>query len=135
MRSTIYIFFLLLLIIGCSKYASSDCSPSSSCNPVEIDSGYVYINLSYTGSGAGIPVILYEGYVEDQNIIWADTVYESELTFWLENGKRYAAEAYYNYGGQLTVALDGRKLKQKSYQDCGQTCYQESSITLDVKKL
>lgn len=130
-----WIIGLMLLLWACSKYNTDDCVPSDDCYTDPIDSGYVYIELTYPGTGPGIPVILYEGYVEDQQILWADTVYENKLTFWLPVGKRYAAEAYYNYGGQLTVALDGRKLKENSYMDCGETCYQESSINLDVKKL
>lgn len=127
---------VVLLLSSCGKYSSTaDCQPSSSCNPNPLDSGYIYIDISYPGSGPGIPVILYEGYVEDQQILWADTVYTDELVFWLPTKTRYAAEAYYSYGGQTIVALDGKKLKEESYDDCGTRCYEESSITLDIKKL
>lgn len=128
-------FFILSGIVACSKYNYDDCEPSSNCYPYPIDSGYVYVNLTYNGNGPGVPVILYEGYVEDQNILWADTVYQDELIFWLPIKTRYAVEAFYSYGGQTTIALDGKKLKEESYDDCGETCYEESSIILDVKKI
>lgn len=132
--------FLCLTIVAflssCGKFSNNyDCEPSADCYPYPLDSGYIHVNLTYPGSGPGIPVILYKGYVEDQDIVWADTVYTDELTFWLPTDTRYAVEAYYKYGGQLIVALDGKKLKEESYDDCGETCYEESSIYLDVKKL
>lgn len=127
---------VVIAVFSCTKYNSNtDCTPSSDCYPYPWDSGYVYVNVSYPGSGPGIPVILYEGYAEDQNILWADTVYTDELIFWVPTRTRYAVEAYYSYGGQTIVALDGKKLNEESYNDCGETCYEESSITLDVKKL
>ncbi|CAG5082652.1 hypothetical protein [Parvicella tangerina] len=137
LRVSITILILALFtVISCSKYSSNtDCVPSSDCYPFPWDSGYVYVDVSYPGSGPGIPVILYEGYAEDEVIIWADTVFTDELIFWVPTRTRYAVEAYYNYGGQTIVALDGKKLNEESYDDCGETCYEESSIRLDVKKL
>jgi hypothetical protein len=35
---------------------------------------------------------------------------------------------------QLYITLDGKKLKQKTTNDCGATCYSESSITLDLER-
>jgi hypothetical protein len=124
-----------LTIFGCNKYSTQDCEPSNDCYPYEIDSGYVTVNVTYNANGAGVPVALYEGYVEDNNLIWYDTVYEESFSFWLPTKKRYAAEAYYYVGGPTTVALDGKKLKEKSYDDCGVTCYEINEIFLDLKKL
>lgn len=128
-------FIVALSILSCSKYASDDCIPSDDCYPYEIDSGYVTINLTYNAGGAGVPIALFEGYVEDNKLIWYDTVYEESITFWLPTKKRYAAEAYYKVGGPVTVALDGKKLKEDSYEDCGETCYEINEIFLDLKKL
>jgi hypothetical protein len=136
-----HLIFVILLglsivtIVSCSKYGGQDCVPSDDCYPYEIDSGYVTINVTYNNGGAGVPVALYEGYVEDNNLIWYDTVYEESFSFWLPTRKRYAAEAYYKVGGPVTVALDGKKLKEDSYVDCGETCYEVNEIFLDLKKL
>ena len=136
------LFFIIMgltlttvLVLSCNKYNTEDCEPSSNCYQYEIDSGYVTIKLTYNGTGAGVPVVLYDGYVEDNNVIWSDTVFQDEISFWLPIKKRYAAEAYYQLGGQWTVSLDGKKLKEDSYIDCGVTCYREAEIILDLKKL
>jgi hypothetical protein len=137
--ATIFIFIFISLTVAsffsCNKYASEDCVPSDDCYPYELDSGYVTIKITYNGSGPGVPVVLYDGYVEDNVIIWSDTVYQNEISFWLPTKKRYAAEAYYQVGGLWTVALDGKKLKEESYEDCGTTCYEVAEIILDLKEL
>ena len=120
---------------SCNKYASEDCIPSDDCYPYEIDSGYVTLNVTYKEGGAGVPVTLYNGYVEDNDIVWHDTIHQESVSFWLPTKKRYAAEAYYVVGGPTTVALDGKKLKEESYDDCGETCYEINEIFLDLKKL
>lgn len=135
MRVAIAIIVLLSLASCWKLNSNEDCEPSIDCYPFPLDSGYVYVDVTYPGSGPGVPVILYEGYVEDGQMLWADTVYTDQLIFWLPTRTRYAAEAYYNYGGQTVIALDGKKLKEESYDDCGETCYEESSIYLDVIKL
>lgn len=134
MKYLIYIAVLTVLA-SCSGFTNDECDPTADCYPYPLDSGYVEVELSYPGSGPGIPVILYEGYVEDQQIVWADTVYTDELLFWVPTRSRYAVEAYYSYGGQTVVALDGKKLNEESFENCDETCYEVSTINLDVKKL
>jgi hypothetical protein len=140
MKSTrLFILFSLFVLVvifstQCRKRYATDCEPSTFCNQEPIDSGEVHIDISYIEGGAGIPVILYKGNIEDNEILWADTVFTNRVTFYLPNKTRYAAEAYYQVGSQLYITLDGKKLKQKTTNDCGATCYSESSITLDLER-
>jgi hypothetical protein len=140
MKSTrLFILFSLFVMVvifstQCRKRYATDCEPSTFCNQEPIDSGEVHIDISYIEGGAGIPVILYRGNIEDNEILWADTVFTNRITFYLPNKTRYAAEAYYQVGSQLYITLDGKKLKQKTTNDCGATCYSESSITLDLER-
>lgn len=132
--SFIISLFLIAFSTQCRKRFATDCEPSTFCNQIPIDSGEVHIDISYIEGGAGIPVILYRGNIEDNEILWADTVFTNRITFYLPNKTRYAAEAYYQVGSQLYITLDGKKLKQKTTNDCGATCYSESSITLDLER-
>ncbi len=137
MKSIFILIFSFLtftyLCVSCTKYGNDDCDYSIYCNPYPLDSGYVKIQVSYNDFGPGVPVALFEGYVEDNNLIWYDTVYQNEILFWLENDKRYSVEAYYKVGNQYTIALDGKVLREKSFTNCEETCYEEREITLDVR--
>lgn len=124
---------LILLIPSCFK-DNSNCTVSSSCYTQKIDSGDVHIRVSYQPGQAGVPVILYKGYVEDQQVLWQDTVYQQDVYLYMAVGERYAAEAYY-YGSQAVVALDGKKLKNDTHKECGTKCYDFPTVTLDCRKL
>lgn len=140
MKKTFSLYLIISVVLlsvalgtNCRKRYATDCEPSSSCNQIPIDSGDVTIKLTYSNGNAGVPVILYKGNIEDNEILWADTVYTNQITFYLPNRERYSAEAYYQVGNQKIIALDGKKLKQNSTNDCGAKCYTESSISLDVE--
>ncbi len=135
-----YATFFILISTGiffftsCNK-TDPNCQISTSCNTEKIDSGDVTINISYQAGQPGVPVILYDGYVEDNVILWIDTLYQSNITFYLPVGKRYAAEAYYVTSKQTIVALDGNKLKDNTNEECNTTCYQFPTVILDCEKL
>ncbi len=124
----------LLSLPSCLKQ-DDDCTVSSDCYTSKIDSGDVKIRITYEQGQNGVPVILYDGYAEDNDIIWQDTVYQSEVILYMPVGKRYAAEAYYHGTNQTIVALDGKKLKDNKHKECGTTCYDFPTTSLDCRKL
>jgi hypothetical protein len=137
MKTALLIFIFSLLLFSCRKYnqnCDTSISPSLNCNTTPITEGDVTIRLSYLNGSEGIPVALYLGNIEDEYIIWYDTVYTDKITFTLPNQQNYSAEAYYQIGNQWLVALDGKRLKQKKRDECEYTCYLESNITLDLRQ-
>jgi hypothetical protein len=134
----IYVLILLSFVFTSCRKFNQNCetttAPSLSCNTTPILEGDVTIRVSYTEGGAGVPVALYLGDIEDEYVIWYDTVYSDKITFTLPNQENYAAEAYYQIGNQWLIALDGRRLKQKKSDECGYTCYYENNITLDLRQ-
>ena len=139
MKHSIIISLSILLTavftVGCGTGNDDDCFVSDSCDQIPWDSAYVDIKLSDNGN-QGTILVFYEGYVEDNNIISIDTVWgTTDWWYWVPVGRRYAVEAYYQSGQDLTVALDGGKLKKDTYEDCGATCYREPKLELDVLKL
>ncbi|MFT7158585.1 MAG: hypothetical protein ACI8Q1_003618 [Parvicella sp.] len=134
---TLGLFTILLTLTYCDKQGSSnqDCDPSVDCWQQSIDTGYVHLDLTYKNGGDGVLVILYDGYVEDQDTLHVETFYQDKVTFELKVGNRYAAEAFYPVGGQTTIVLDGKKFKDDTYNDCGVTCYEFPEMTLNLKKL
>lgn len=135
-------FYLFILVLSsaiisfssCSK-TDPDCQISDSCYTERADSGDVSIRISYSQGQPGVPVVLYKGYAEDNEVIWADTLYQDEITFYLPADTRYAAEATYTTTNQTVVALDGKKLKQNKHKECGTTCYDFPSVSIDCRKL
>lgn len=125
--------FTLATMASCDKN-DPNCQISSDCDPVPYDSGNVVIDVTIPNPETGTFLVVYEGYVEDRDTLWSGTVFSERETFYLPVGKRYAAQAYYLKNNAWLVALDGKKLKKDTYDECGETCYRFPSVTLDCKK-
>ena len=116
----------------CTKQ-NDDCDPNAFCDALPYDSGKVKIEVSYNGNG--IPIIVYKGYADQNEILFYDTLWSEENSYYLPLGNRYAVEAYYYESNSIIIALDGNKIKQSSFWNCDEKCYELAEITLDVKKL
>ena len=123
---------LLFFVTRCAKY-DDDCDPDVYCDTVPYDSGYINIQANFKGNG--IPIIVYQGYAEAENILFYDTMWSEEYSYYLPLGNRYAVEAFYFDLNNTIIALDGAKLKEESFWNCEEECHELAEITLDVKKL
>ena len=125
----------VFFIFSCNALSDEDCEPDVDCYPYPIDSGYVNVKISPADPVNGVEVILYKGYVEDSVILGYYLIYEDEATFYMPVGARYAAEAFYPNGQGVYIVLDGKKLKNDTYMDCGERCYRFPEVDLNLKKL
>ena len=130
-KSIGFILFLVFALSHCTK--NDDCDPDAFCDTLPYDSGNV--NVKVTSNGSGIPIILYKGYADQNEILFYDTLWSEENSYYLPLGNRYAVEAYYHESNSTIIALDGNKIKQSSFWNCDEKCYELAEITLDVKKL
>ena len=127
-------FLLVITIVvfnNCNR--NDDCDPSLYCDTLPYDSGYVKIRSSFNGNG--IPIVVYDGFADDNVVLFYDTMYATEYSYYLPLGKRYAVEAYYYELNKTIIALDGDKLKESTFWNCDEECHELAEITLDVKKL
>jgi len=131
-KSIGFILFLSFALSHCTKQ-NNDCDPNRPCDTLPQDSGDVNITVSYKGSG--IPIIVYKGYADQNDILFYDTLWSEQKSYYLPLGNRYAVEAYYYEANSTIIALDGNKLKESSFWNCDEKCYELAEIELDVKKL
>ena len=132
MKTRFLTILTCIVLLSCSTQ-DSDCDPDIYCDTVPYDYGYIDVKLTY--NGVGIPIILYKGYLEDNVILEIDTAYGDLHYFYQEVGERYAVEAYYPEAGNTVIALDGGKLVQDDFYNCGDRCYNEPTLDLDLKKI
>jgi len=131
-KSIGFIVFMGFALINCSKQ-NDDCDPDRFCDTLPQDGGDVNIKVTYNGNG--IPIIVYNGFADQNDILFYDTLWSEESTYYLPLGNRYAVEAYYYEANSTVIALDGNKLKESSFWNCDEQCYELAEMTLDVKKL
>lgn len=126
------ILFSILIGFSCSK-DDGTCDENVFCDTLPYDSGWLNVKVSFDGNG--IPIKLYRGLIEDGNLISEDTAYDDVYYYYLPLNNRYSAEAYYNEAFHTVIALNSVRLKQSSFYNCGEECYEEADIDLDLKKL
>ena len=127
--------YLFIFCFFTSCFSNNDeCDPTYYCYPIPYDFGLINIDLTNNNNDS-ILILLYLGYVEDDYII--DSVYatSNEYTFEKPVDERYAVEVYYIEGQNTIIALDGGRLRQKTRENCGETCYEEPNLNLNIRKL
>mgnify|MGYP006111031397 CR=1 FL=1 len=130
----ILISILLVFSLTDCLNSNGNCDPTMYCQPVPYDSGWVDVRITQNGSNP-TSIIIYNGYLEDRDTIGVYSTLDEEINFYLPIGNRYACEAYYSVGLQTIIALDGGRLRQRSEVNCDETCYKESNLNLDLRKL
>ena len=113
---------------------NDECDPTYYCYPIPYDLGWINVDITNENNDS-ILVILYAGYVEDNIVIDSLYAFSDEFSIQQIVGERYAIEVYYQNGPTTIIALDGGRLRQRSRENCGETCYEEPNLNLDMRKL
>ncbi len=130
---------ILLLFQGrCSWGDDENCNQAPyGCITSEPDNGLVILYLDLQKSLEPVKVEIYDGNVEDGDLLRSFIASKSEDTLWLNNGDISARAIYRTMvnGNAVTVsAIDGDRLKAHSERYCdGVVCYSEGSIELDLR--
>jgi len=95
----------------------------------------VYVNVSYETGANPVYLTLFNGDVEDNDVVLYDTFYSESHTYYLPTGERYSAKAIYYDNGTTYNAFDGGKLKTDHFWNCDEKCYEGQSLTLDLTLL
>ena len=74
-KSIGFIVFMGFALINCSKQ-NDDCDPDRFCDTLPQDGGDVKIKVTYNGNG--IPIIVYNGYADQNDILFYDTLWSEE---------------------------------------------------------
>lgn len=129
-----HILYVLIIPLFLSCSVQDDCNPNYYCKQFPYDNGYLNIDLTNNNNDS-ILIILYHGYLEDDEVISQVYTQTNKYSFYLSAGERYAVEVYYNDGAITTIALDGGRLGQETTTNCDETCYEEPNLNLNLRKL
>lgn len=141
MKPIIYIFILVFLgglISSCesSTYPSDeDCIDYdySDCNTIEPDEGYLTIKLTINKQNTHVPVTVYLGDIENNNIIEYDTIDQPYYQVPVALNQTYSASAKYMDGDKIIIAVDGDKIRKTSSIVCDSTCWKIKGGDIDIR--
>lgn len=117
---------LLLISSACErdvppKLRTVDCIDCFQDRP---EWGPLNVKLTINNENKFIPLVIYIGNIEDNNIEWIDTSYSAD--YWVEVpvNNYYSISAEYKSGDKTIFAVDGDDFKLKyTESNCDQPCY------------
>ncbi len=129
-----FLLFSAVVLFSCNK--GDRCDPSLYCNTSRMDSAYVNVSVSYsTNNNTPVPIALYYADIEDNLLVFRDTLYQDRATYYLKADERYSIKAVYTVPGGTINAYDGGKLQVTSFSNCNDRCYEAPDLDLDLTLL
>ena len=127
-----------LMSSGCNL-ADENCDKGfrpSDCVTTSPDNGVVRVEVTLDAANTSVPVVLYKGTIEQNQVVVVDTMRSAVKEYSLLNGE-YAVRAQYRTlinGSLATVySIDGGRLTFGSTEYCDGTCYSTGTLILDAK--
>jgi hypothetical protein len=133
MRLTLITIVLLIFTWSCGEKIYTGDVNCDECYTDKPENADLIIDLTIDGRNPEVPVIVYEGNVEDNKVITTDTVDYSPFYVYVRVGKEYAVKAEYKKDNATLFVIDGTKLKVKSADACDTKCYVIDGETLDAR--
>lgn len=137
LRSLGFLFLSIMMVfLGCNN-SNNDCDPTagipSNCNDIEPTTGDLSIDLTINTENPFVPIEVYYGYAEDNVLYFTDTLSGSSTSYSVPVNQRYSVVAKYAMQGRTVYAIDGGKVKLKTKDNCGYTCYSTVDLDLNLK--
>lgn len=134
MRLALIPIVLLFLCWSCSEKIFTGDVDCDECYTGKPDKADLVIDLTFNGRYSEIPVTVYKGDVEDNEVISIDTAYSSPYLVYVPVDTRYSVKAAYKKGDVTLYAIDGTKLKLMTVSDaCDEKCYIVVNDKLDAR--
>ncbi len=123
--------------------------PNSSCQLIEIiavdcnkcytnfpDEEYITVEVTINEDNRIVPITVFYGPFENNNIAFETTITQREKDLWLETDKHYTLRAEYIKNGRTYFVVNGAKLTtRKDTESCDEPCYYVTgkNVNLELK--
>jgi hypothetical protein len=134
MPRIIFIVTILMFCASCGEKIFTGDVDCSECYQEKPDSADLIINVTLNDTFAKVPLTIFRGDVEDGEIEYADTAYESPYYLYVPVNRKYSVRAEYKKARTTLYTIDGTKLKILLVTEaCDQECYVIENETLHVE--
>jgi hypothetical protein len=131
---------LFLAVVSCKEYndtSSVDCNTYdfSDCYTSEPYDGRMYVKLTINDENPKVPIAIYQGKLEENDLYLTDTVDNEYYDTLLPIDHFYTIIAEYKRNGEKIFAVDGDEIKKSHAKICDSTCWdvQTGSVNLRLK--
>ena len=133
---TLMLLAVMLFSLSCNS-SNTDCNPADgvppNCDDIEPTTGVLSMDLTVNTENPFVPIAVYYGYVDDSVLYFQDTIGSKSVSYDVPIGQRYTVVAKYAMQGRTVYAIDGGKVKLKTNDNCGYTCYTTVDLDLNLQ--
>jgi len=134
---TFCIYILIISAISSCKVENNavDCSTYnySDCNTIEPHEGNMNIKITINAENPSVPITIYTGKLEDNNILFRDTLSKESFDTLLPIDNYYSITAKYNKGSSVIIAVDGDKISKSKTKTCDSICWSVKTGNTNLK--
>ncbi len=137
MRLTLAVLSLLILTGSCDEKIYTDDVDCAECYTEKPQQADLIIDLTISNRFGNVVVNVYEGEVEDNQIVLTDTVDYTPFYAYVKVDKKYAVRAEYSKGTKTLYVVNRTKLKVMSVSAaCEDACYiiEGEAVNNTIKK-
>lgn len=127
----LFFIFAVIVLSACNWENSTDCDYAD-CYTEKPSEGELKLSISIDGENTNVPVVIYEGRIDENHPVIYDTLNTVKVSYMLPVDKYYSATAKYTKNGNTYIAVDGDRLKVKKRVECDSTCYKVKEVDLDL---
>lgn len=127
----ISLLIVTFLLVSCDRLSMNN----SDCYDEKPSEGEMSVRVTLGDTSDVIPVHVYKGKYEHNQLLFADSVNESQRTYLLPVNTYYTAVAEYEKGNAVILAVDGGKITVNKYvsEEDGISCWRVTNIKLDLR--
>lgn len=130
----VIIIFLASILYACSEKIFTAGVNCEECYQEKPDSAYLVIELTINDNYEFIPLTVYKNEVENNEVEWIDTAYETPFYLLVPVNKYFSVAAEYISNNGKIIAIDGTKIKIKHVSgECDEDCWIIEGDDLNVK--
>jgi len=133
------LLFCLIIFQSCEQNSyfsnSQDCAnyDYSDCNTAEPSLVALNIKLTINNENPQVPITIYEGKYEDNNVVLTDTASASTYTALLVPDRYYTVSARYVSGNKIIYGIGGDNVKKIQNAVCDSICWTVQEGNIDVR--
>ena len=139
--SLILIALMAFLLPGCDQKIYTGPVECADCYQDKPNEYFLYVYLTFNDSITEIPLVLYDGDIENHDTVYADTAraeddYPYLFDIDVKIDREYSMSAEYRFSGKTIYAVDGTKVITRLVTEtCDLDCYvvDDNAMDLEIK--
>ena len=134
MRLAILLVMIMAFSGSCGEKIYTGDVDCNECYTEKPDSVDLIIEVTLSGEYPEVPIVVYRGEIEDNQVEYTDTVYENPYYLYVQADRQYSVKAKYEKENKTLYVVDGTKPKVLKVTDaCDTECYVIEDADLDVR--